>query len=270
MFPSPAVSLCLLDPEGGVDHAVGVTASWDPSTSTYTDPVTGEHWVYVDPNSYDNPYAQQGPVYTSGPQPAPGAAGPAAVHPVRRPGGSLCRAGRNRRFGRPAAAPRRAGPGGSAGLADLGDGAARGGVPGARHGHQRQGRDLVRLHQPGDLQAATGGGSPGATTTTTTGGSSTSTTTAGRVLHLHHDGRRVHRHHDGRRRPPPPPWLPDRPPCSSRPPSCPATGPAPPSPSPPVSGTSAGRSSARRRPPRRPTFEIFVTTPGGSPDPRPP
>ena len=49
-----------------------MTASWDPSTATYADPQTGEHWVYVDPNTYDNPFPQQGPVYTSGPQPVPG------------------------------------------------------------------------------------------------------------------------------------------------------------------------------------------------------
>lgn len=47
-----------------------MTPTWDPATATYTDPVSGEHWIYADPRSFDNPAAQQ-PVYTSGPQPTP-------------------------------------------------------------------------------------------------------------------------------------------------------------------------------------------------------
>jgi len=70
---------------------VDVTASWDPGTATYADPQTGEHWVYVDPNTYDNPFPQQGPVYTSGPQPVPGVAQTAyaspPVDPSTDPGG---------------------------------------------------------------------------------------------------------------------------------------------------------------------------------------
>jgi len=70
-----------------VPHAVVVTASWDPKTSTFTDAETGEHWIYADPNTYDNPYAQQGPVYTSGPQPAPPPAVPPPVPDQALPGG---------------------------------------------------------------------------------------------------------------------------------------------------------------------------------------
>jgi len=72
-----------------------VTASWDPGTGTYADPVTGEHWVSVDPQSFDNPFPQQGPVYVSGPRPVPGVAEtmPAVlpglpVDPSVGPGGS--------------------------------------------------------------------------------------------------------------------------------------------------------------------------------------
>ena len=52
-------------------HAEHVTVTWDPATRTYVDTTTGERWVYVDPASFDNPFPQQAPVYTSGPQPVP-------------------------------------------------------------------------------------------------------------------------------------------------------------------------------------------------------
>jgi len=48
-----------------------VTVLWDPSTSTYLDPETGERWVYADPAAFDHPQPMQAPVYTSGAPPAP-------------------------------------------------------------------------------------------------------------------------------------------------------------------------------------------------------
>ncbi len=158
---------------------MGVTASWDPATGTYADPVTGEHWVYVDPQSYDNPYSQQGPVYTSGPQPAPGAAGPAPstlsdapVDPSVGPDGTDGSDDRPPHPGELGLVGRRAWPTWAMvllGVVCLVLGMAINGKVGTSSASTNQ----------ATYKLPPAAGSPGATTTTTTGGSSTSTTTAG-------------------------------------------------------------------------------------------